>query len=263
MRTNNLVVVGASLTGLRSVEVARKARFEGAITLVGAEAHPPCDRPPLSKAFLDRSASGSVPVPPTLRTESALRDELGVRLVLGSPATALDTKAREIVVGDRPLPYDAMVIATGARSRTLPGTEHLAGVLTLRTLEDATPHTRGAGTRSADGGDRSGLHRLRSRFGRTETWPRRDGDRRHAHTAGTGGWRGDGRSLRFAAPAQRNGPPVRHRRQSDRGPRPRRAGGADRRHGSARRPGGGRHRSRSLGRLARRLGPAARGRRRM
>jgi NADPH-dependent 2,4-dienoyl-CoA reductase/sulfur reductase-like enzyme len=58
--------------------------------------------------------------------------------VLGRPATALDTTAREVVVGNRRLPYDAMVIATGARARTLPGTEHLAGVHTLRTLDDAT-----------------------------------------------------------------------------------------------------------------------------
>jgi NADPH-dependent 2,4-dienoyl-CoA reductase/sulfur reductase-like enzyme len=138
MRTTNLVVVGASLAGLRAVEAARKAGFTGAITLVGAETHLPYDRPPLSKAFLDRSAPGSVPVPPTLRAESLLRDELDVRLVLGRPATALDTTAREVVVGDRRLPYDAMVIATGARARTLPGTEHLAGVHTLRTLDDAT-----------------------------------------------------------------------------------------------------------------------------
>jgi NADPH-dependent 2,4-dienoyl-CoA reductase/sulfur reductase-like enzyme len=138
MRTTNLVVVGASLAGLRAVEAARRAGFTGAITLVGAETHLPYDRPPLSKAFLDRSAPGSVPVPPTLRAESVLRDELEVRLVLGRPATALDTTAREVVVGNRRLPYDAMVIATGARARTLPGTEHLAGVHTLRTLDDAT-----------------------------------------------------------------------------------------------------------------------------
>jgi NADPH-dependent 2,4-dienoyl-CoA reductase/sulfur reductase-like enzyme len=47
-----LVVVGASLAGLRAVEAARKAGFDGSVTLVGAEEHLPYDRPPLSKAHL-------------------------------------------------------------------------------------------------------------------------------------------------------------------------------------------------------------------
>lgn len=69
------------------------------------------------------------------RTEEHLRDELGVDLVLGEPATGLDADAREVVVGDRRIGYDALVVATGARARTLPG--DLAGVHTLRTLDDA------------------------------------------------------------------------------------------------------------------------------
>ncbi|MFD4250028.1 NAD(P)/FAD-dependent oxidoreductase [Amycolatopsis thermoflava] len=126
-----LVVVGASLAGLRAVEGARRAGFDGPITLIGAEEHLPYDRPPLSKAHLLDETVPSV----QFRTEAQLA-EMGVRLVLSTPATALDTDAREVVAGRR-FPYDALVIATGARARTLTGTEQYAGVHVLRTLDDA------------------------------------------------------------------------------------------------------------------------------
>ena len=135
MGVETLVVVGASLAGLRAVEAARKAGFAGAITLIGAEPHLPYDRPPLSKAFLDVPSSAQ-PAVPFFRTEQALRDELGVNLVLGQPATALDTERREIAVGDRQVRYDAVVIATGSSPRMIRGTG-LAGVHPLRTLDDA------------------------------------------------------------------------------------------------------------------------------
>lgn len=131
-----LVVVGASLAGLRAVEGARRSGFTGSITLIGAEEHLPYNRPPLSKAYL--AATPSVPLNTTFRAEAALRDELGVDLRLGARATALDTDGRAVLVdaGD-PVPYDALVIATGAVARVLPGTEQLAGVHTLRTVDDA------------------------------------------------------------------------------------------------------------------------------
>jgi NADPH-dependent 2,4-dienoyl-CoA reductase/sulfur reductase-like enzyme len=129
-----LVVVGASLAGLRAVEGARKAGFGGRISLIGAETHLPYDRPPLSKAYLD---DGGVPEPTTFREETVLRDELGVELLLGAPATALDTARRVVFVGDREVPYDAAVLATGAAARELPGCQGLSGVHTLRTLDDA------------------------------------------------------------------------------------------------------------------------------
>jgi NADPH-dependent 2,4-dienoyl-CoA reductase/sulfur reductase-like enzyme len=130
----HLVVVGGSLAGLRAVEAARRAGFTGLITLVGAEAHLPYDRPPLSKDFLTEVET---PGPTTLREETVLRDELQVHLRLGEPATALDTNDQTIMVGGGPLHYTGLVIATGASPRTLPGTEHLRGVHTLRTLDDA------------------------------------------------------------------------------------------------------------------------------
>lgn len=130
----HLVVVGASLAGLRAVESARRGGFSGAITLVGAERHVPYDRPPLSKEFL---TSADPPSATILREEAMLRDELAIDLRLGVTATGLDTEARTLETDDGPIGYTGLVIATGATPRTLPGTHQLAGVHVLRTIEDA------------------------------------------------------------------------------------------------------------------------------
>lgn len=127
-----LVVVGASLAGLRAVEAARKTGYTGSITLVGAEPHLPYDRPPLSKGFLD---AGAEEAHPSLRTETELA-ELGVTLRLGSPATALDPDTDVLLVDGQALPYTALVVATGSSPRSLP-LPALAGVNVLRTVEDA------------------------------------------------------------------------------------------------------------------------------
>lgn len=144
--TGRLVVVGASLAGLRAVESARASGWDGEIVLVGAESHLPYDRPPLSKAELD--GGGDEVTPFKSRTE--LEDDLGVRLVLGTPATALVPESQEVVVGEEHLRYDALVIATGAAPVVvpLPGADGLAGVHTLRTFDDAVA-IRGALERGA------------------------------------------------------------------------------------------------------------------
>ena len=130
---DRLVIVGASLAGLRAAEAARKHGFRGEVVLIGAEDHLPYDRPPLSKAFLD---AGEVEVP-WLRTERHLTEQLGLVFKLGAPATALDPDARVVTVGEETIQYSAMVITTGASARTLPGTSDIRGVHTLRTLDDA------------------------------------------------------------------------------------------------------------------------------
>lgn len=57
MPSGHVLVVGASLAGLRACEAARRLGFSGRLTLLGAEPHLPYDRPPLSKEFLDPGAS--------------------------------------------------------------------------------------------------------------------------------------------------------------------------------------------------------------
>ena len=137
-RMPRLVIVGAALAGLRAAEAARRFGFSGEISLIGAEPHLPYDRPPLSKQYL--TANPPADSPPTLRGADALAG-LGVDVRLGCAATALDPVHRLVRVDnggtDIDLAYDALLIATGSRARALPGTERLAGVHTLRTVDDA------------------------------------------------------------------------------------------------------------------------------
>lgn len=128
-----LVVIGASLAGLRAVEAARRAGYGGAITLIGAEPHLPYDRPPLSKAFLTGDAEATYYL-----GEDVLRRDLSVDLRLGVTARALDPQARTVITDAGPVPYDRLLVATGAHARTLAHLPAMDGVWTLRTLDDAT-----------------------------------------------------------------------------------------------------------------------------
>lgn len=131
---DHVVVVGASLAGLRTCEAARREGFAGRLTLIGEERHLPYDRPPLSKEYLDRT---SPPEPPMFPGSRDVAHTLGVDVRLGQRATALDVEGHRVQVGSDEIEYDAVVIATGASARTLPGVSHLEGVHRLRTVDDA------------------------------------------------------------------------------------------------------------------------------
>ncbi|MEU6993552.1 FAD-dependent oxidoreductase [Streptomyces sp. NPDC046465] len=131
MRT--VIVVGASLAGLYAARELRAQGFDGRLTVVGAEQHRPYDRPPLSKDFL---TGGGDERQLDLCDEEETA-ELDAEWMLGTRARALDAPGRTVVLDDgRTLAGDGVVIATGARARRLPGPP-LAGVHTLRTLDDA------------------------------------------------------------------------------------------------------------------------------
>ena len=132
----HLVIVGASRAGLFAAEGARRAGYQGHITMIGAEAHLPYDRPPLSKEFLAADDEGHPP-PPFYRAEDALTTTLGIELRTGAPATRLDPDAKTVWVENEPIRYTELVIATGTTARQLPGTSRLDGLLGLRTLDDA------------------------------------------------------------------------------------------------------------------------------
>jgi NADPH-dependent 2,4-dienoyl-CoA reductase/sulfur reductase-like enzyme len=134
---DRLVVVGGSLAGLRAVEAARKTGFAGSITLIGAEQHLPYDRPPLSKEFLNALEPGVEALIPFFRSDDVFADELKVELILGAPATGLDVSRKVVLIDERQVPYDALVIATGSQLRKLPNSDHLDGVHGLRTLDDS------------------------------------------------------------------------------------------------------------------------------
>jgi NADPH-dependent 2,4-dienoyl-CoA reductase/sulfur reductase-like enzyme len=128
-----ITIVGASLAGLRTAQALRDRGFEGDIALIGAEPHLPYDRPPLSKSLL---AGASDITQHTLVSADELASS-GIELHLGRAATALDPGARAVTLaGGGSVGYDALVIATGARPRIPPGWQGIAGVHTLRTLDD-------------------------------------------------------------------------------------------------------------------------------
>lgn len=130
MRT--VAVVGASLAGLSAARSLRKQGYDGRLVVIGDELHRPYDRPPLSKEFLAGTLGEADLV---LEAEG---EDLGAEWLLGTRATGLDHARRVVRLGDgREVQADGFVIATGAAARTLPGSEGLAGVHTLRTLDDA------------------------------------------------------------------------------------------------------------------------------
>src|SRR4051812_2745652 len=128
-----IVIVGASLAGLRAAEALRAEGFRGHLTIIGDEPGEPYDRPPLSKQVLKGWVGADHTKLPRLRKVDA-------HWRLGVAATALD-RANQLVrladgsevVGDR------LLIATGVRSRRWPNPQEAAldGVHVLRTSSDA------------------------------------------------------------------------------------------------------------------------------
>ncbi|GEC09990.1 pyridine nucleotide-disulfide oxidoreductase [Streptomyces spinoverrucosus] len=130
----SITVVGASLAGLSTVRALRAEGYDGEIVVVGEERHTPYDRPPLSKDFL----KGDIDAEGLALGDADEYEVLDVQWLLGERAVRLDPVARTVTLaGGRHVRTDGIVIATGAGPRTLPGAEGLAGVHTLRTLDDA------------------------------------------------------------------------------------------------------------------------------
>ena len=130
-----IAIVGANVGGGRAAEALRQEGFDGRIVLIGAEPERPYERPPLSKELLWGTAEEERLY---LRPE-AYYAEQQIELWLGVRATGLDPAARHLQLADgRSLPYDKLLIATGAAPRWLqvPGAD-LDGILVLRTLADA------------------------------------------------------------------------------------------------------------------------------
>ena len=147
MSAASVVVVGAGLAGARTATALRDAGYSGAITVVGAEAELPYERPPLSKGYL----AGTAAFEDAVVHPAAWYAEHDVDLRTSTTVTGIDRAGRTVeLAGGAPLRYDALVLATGADPRrlSLPGAER---ALTLRTRADADAirATFGAGRRLA------------------------------------------------------------------------------------------------------------------
>ncbi|KDE12243.1 NAD(P)/FAD-dependent oxidoreductase [Rhodococcus aetherivorans] len=137
-----IVTIGASQAAVCLADALRSHGYSGELRMIGAEEHPPYQRPPLSKAFLGGGASrGSL----ALRSDNHYRDN-AVELVLGETAVAVErgtdgsgvVRTRDADGRSSTYHFDRLVLATGARPRqlSLPGIDS-DGVLELRSLDDA------------------------------------------------------------------------------------------------------------------------------
>lgn len=130
-----VVIVGAGQAGGRCAEALRRAGFAGPLTLVGRETHPPYERPSLSKEML--LAGGDEPISWVRPAEAYADDSIDLRL--GTGVVAIDRERREVGLADGArLPYDALVLATGARARLLaaPGAVGVP-MHVIRTVDDS------------------------------------------------------------------------------------------------------------------------------
>lgn len=131
---DRILVVGGGLAGATAASTLREEGFEGRLTLVGAEPHPPYERPPLSKSYL----AGESSAPEAFVHPVEHYAGLDIDLRLGTPVTALDLAAHTATVGADTVGYDRLLLATGSAARRLPEADRSgAAVAYLRTLDDA------------------------------------------------------------------------------------------------------------------------------
>lgn len=135
-KSRQIIIVGASLAGIRTAQALRSEGFTGGITLIGAEEELPYDRPPLSKDLLNSRWNQETAQSVRLISDQEL-GELDITLLLGIAATGLDPDKNQIILADgRLLAYDVLIVATGASARPSPW-QPASGVYQLRTLEES------------------------------------------------------------------------------------------------------------------------------
>ena len=135
MTLRTVVIAGGGLTGASAAAALRKREFDGAIVVVGSEAHLPYELPKLSKEYLrgEYEASALLAKPEGFYAEHA------IDMRTSTTATEIRPREQTVLLNDGSVqPYDRLLIATGADARPLdaPGGD-LPGVYRLRTYEDA------------------------------------------------------------------------------------------------------------------------------
>lgn len=129
---DGILIIGGGLAAARTAEHLRRAQFDGPIAIVGAEAHLPYDRPPLSKDVLHSGVD-----------DVALKSadfylEKDISLRMGCAAVSVDVEAQTVELADRStVGYGRLVIATGLVPKRISSLPDLRGICFLRTLDDA------------------------------------------------------------------------------------------------------------------------------
>ena len=131
--TKPVVIVGASMGGLRAAEALRRFGYSGPITVIGDEPHAPYNRPPLSKEVLAAEVSHEAVAFPQRDSTADVNWVLGTRAVSADLEHGTVTDAAGVTH-----PYQALIIATGLRPKRLTiNNGELAGRHAVRTLDDA------------------------------------------------------------------------------------------------------------------------------
>jgi len=125
------VIIGGGLAGAKAAEALRDKGYDGTVVLIGAEAHLPYERPPLSKGYL----AGSDDRDSVFVHDREWYDDKNVDLRIDVTATRIDREAKAVHLSDgTAVDYDKVVLATGSRPRQFPGDPD---VQYLRTLDDS------------------------------------------------------------------------------------------------------------------------------
>ena len=132
--TDTIVIVGAGHAGGRAAQALRQAGFAGRVVLIGEEKYPPYERPPLSKELIVTDAG----LEKARLHDPAYYEQHKIELMLGAQAEAIDRAGKAVILaGGARVPYDRLMLTTGARVRKLPipGAD-LPGIFYLRDFDD-------------------------------------------------------------------------------------------------------------------------------
>jgi 3-phenylpropionate/trans-cinnamate dioxygenase ferredoxin reductase subunit len=130
-----IVLVGGGLATGTAVRELRTRGYDGELVVVAGEAHPPYERPPLSKGYL----LGSEPAERSLVNDAEWYAAHDVDLRTRLTVDAVDLRAHTLSAGGRDLAWSGLLLATGAAPRRLAlADDSGVPVHYLRTLEDST-----------------------------------------------------------------------------------------------------------------------------
>ncbi len=130
----SVVIVGAGQAAIQLAHSLRAKKFDGAITIIGAESYPAYQRPPLSKGFL----KGDLPEERLFLKPATYYENKDIELIMGVTVSEIDRQQKKVLCSNgEAYTFDKLIIATGSRPRMLPELEGIKNVAVMRDIEDA------------------------------------------------------------------------------------------------------------------------------